>query len=50
MEPHFMPLGQATGIAAALAFKNTVPVKDVSISSLQEILAGLGQRLHLIKK
>ena len=50
MEPHFMALGQATGIAAALAFKNTVPVKDISISSLQEILAGLGQRLHLLKK
>lgn len=50
MEPHFMALGQATGIAAALAFKNTVPVKDVSISSLQEILAGLGQRLHVAKK
>ena len=50
MEPHFMALGQATGIGAALAFKNAVSVKEISVASLQEILTGLGQRLHLVKK
>lgn len=47
MEPQYMSIGQATGIASALAIKNQIDVKDVSISDLQGILTSMGQVLHL---
>jgi len=47
MEPHFMSIGQATGVAAALAVKNDTSVADVPIKSLKAVLSALGQKLHL---
>ncbi len=38
MEPCWMALGQAAGIAASLAIDRKVPVQDVDISRLQDLL------------
>jgi hypothetical protein len=38
MEPQYMIIGQATGVAAALAERNRVPVRDISIPELQKRL------------
>lgn len=38
MEPQYMIIGQATGVAAALAVRHKVPVRDISISELQKQL------------
>ncbi|HEX2629900.1 MAG TPA: FAD-dependent oxidoreductase [Chitinophagaceae bacterium] len=38
MEPVFMVLGQSSGIAAAIAVNDKIPVQDVNVEQLQEIL------------
>jgi len=48
MEPHYMLIGQATGVAAALAIENGKRVSDISVPELQSILKSWGQRLSLI--
>jgi hypothetical protein len=35
MEPQYMILGQASGVAAALAVREKKPVADISIADLQ---------------
>ena len=47
MEPQYMMIGQAAGVAAALAIKANTPVQQVSVSTLQEILRKDGAILHL---
>lgn len=49
MEPCWMALGEAAGIAAALALKNGTTVRDVSISSLQRTLLKRGAVLLYFK-
>ena len=44
MEPQYMELGQATGVAAALAFSKSIPVKDVLITDIQDVLTEYGQK------
>src|SRR4029079_7527902 len=50
MEPTWMALGQAAGVAAHLAIKHDVPPRKVPIKELQSILSGQGQVLHHIKQ
>ncbi|MGD9856534.1 MAG: FAD-dependent oxidoreductase [Planctomycetaceae bacterium] len=47
MEPTWMALGQAAGVAAHLAIRNDVPPRDVSISALQRQLRTDGQVIDL---
>jgi len=47
MEPQYMIMGQAAGVAAALAAKHYIPVQKVDINELQEILQRHGQVLSL---
>jgi len=47
MEPQFMILGQAAGVAAALAAQGGVPVQDISIARLQRELSKTGAVLDL---
>ncbi len=47
MEPQYMLLGHAAGVAAALAARDATPVQLVPIRALQERLAGQGQVLAL---
>lgn len=47
MEPQYMIIGQAAGVAAALAVQEHVPVQDISIARLQERLREHGAILHL---
>jgi hypothetical protein len=47
MEPHYMLIGQATGVAAALAIKNKQRVGDISVPELQRVLRSWGQKLSL---
>jgi len=47
MEPQYMIMGQAAGVAAAMAVKEGRPVHRIDISLLQEKLAGQGQVLSL---
>ena len=42
MEPQWMIIGHATGVAAALAIKQKVAVQDVPIAELQQILRSEG--------
>ena len=47
VEPTFMQLGTAAGVAAALAVKlGGVPVQDVPIAALQTGITGAGQCVH----
>eukprot|EP00054_Salpingoeca_dolichothecata_P015537 m.89715 g.89715 ORF g.89715 m.89715 type:complete len:372 (+) comp21541_c0_seq1:519-1634(+) len=46
MEPQFMIMGVAAGVAAALARDTQVAVQDVNIDVLQEKLQALGQKLE----
>lgn len=39
MEPVFMMLGQASGMAAAMAAENNIPVQEIDVKALQERLA-----------
>jgi len=47
MEPQYMMIGQAAGVAAALAIQEHVPVQDISIAELQARLCAHGAILHL---
>jgi hypothetical protein len=47
MEPTFMLLGHAAGLAAAQAARRGVAVQDVDVSSLQQSLLEQGQVLRL---
>jgi hypothetical protein len=46
MEPQYMIIGQAAGIAAALAVDKHVPVQEISIPDLQRKLHEHGAILH----
>ena len=47
MEPQYMMIGQAAGVTAALAIQGNVPVQQVSVEKLQNILRKDGTILHL---
>jgi FAD dependent oxidoreductase len=47
MEPQYMIIGQAAGVAAAMAVHGRSGVQDVAISELQERLRAHGGILHL---
>lgn len=47
MEPQYMMIGQAAGVAAALAIQDKVSVQQVPVGTLQEILRRSGSILHL---
>ncbi len=47
MEPQYMMIGQAAGVAAALAIQGKVPVQQVPLDGLQAILRRDGSILHL---
>jgi FAD dependent oxidoreductase len=47
MEPQYMIIGQAAGVAAALAVRSHTSVQDVAISGLQQKLRDHGAILHL---
>jgi hypothetical protein len=42
MEPQYMILGQAAGVAASLALKSGKPVQEISVAALQEKLKSQG--------
>ncbi|MEQ8766489.1 MAG: FAD-dependent oxidoreductase [Planctomycetota bacterium] len=46
MEPVFMELGQAAGVAAVLAIRESAPVQKVPIAVLQSVLEDAGARLE----
>jgi hypothetical protein len=45
MEPTLMLVGHAAGLAAAQAARREVPVQDVDVGCLQEVLRDEGQVL-----
>ncbi len=45
MEPHYMLIGQATGVAAQLAIKSKKKVSEISVPELQGVLKSWGQKL-----
>lgn len=47
MEPQYMMIGEAAGVAAALAIEEKVSVQNVSVPHLQNILRSHGTILHL---
>ena len=47
MEPQYMMIGQAAGVAAALAVRGHLAVQDVSIGELQKRIHSRGAVLHL---
>ena len=47
MEPQYMMLGQAAGVAASLVVKRGVAVQDVAVDALQKELRAEGAILHL---
>lgn len=47
MEPQYMIVGQAAGVAAAMAAKSGEPVQKVSVAELQKRLRDHGAILHL---
>jgi hypothetical protein len=47
MEPQYMIIGQAAGMAAALAIASHTPVQDISVQQLQQKLRNTGAVLHL---
>ena len=47
MEPQYMIVGQAAGVAAALAIRSHTTVQDISIPALQSELRKHGAILHL---
>lgn len=46
MEPQYMIIGEAAGIAASLAIQGATPVQDIPVSTLQEKLRSHGALLH----
>jgi hypothetical protein len=49
MEPQYMIIGQAAGVAAKLAVEKSVPVQDIDVSALQTELRRKGAILALSK-
>lgn len=49
MEPQYMILGHAAGVAAAMAIKASQPVQDVSVPELQKILKGEGAVFEFVR-
>jgi hypothetical protein len=47
MEPQYMIIGQAAGIAAALAVRSHLAVQDIPVIELQRELKNEGSILHL---
>jgi FAD dependent oxidoreductase len=47
MEPQYMIIGQAAGVAASLAIRRGKPVQDISVPDLQQKLRARGAVLHL---
>jgi hypothetical protein len=47
MEPQYMIIGQAAGVAAVLAIRHRTPIQDVGIHDLQQELREHGAILHL---
>jgi FAD dependent oxidoreductase len=47
MEPQYMIIGQAAGVAASVAVQSRKPVQDISISTLQQKLRQHNAVLHL---
>jgi hypothetical protein len=47
MEPQYMIIGQAAGVAAALAVHGRSAVQDISIPMMQQRLQKQGAVLHL---
>lgn len=47
MEPQYMIIGQAAGVAASLAVRNHTSIQDVSVPALQQKLRAQGAILHL---
>ena len=47
MEPQYMMIGQAAGVAAALAISAGKPVQDISMADLQAKLREHGAILHI---
>jgi hypothetical protein len=47
MEPQYMIIGQAAGVAAALAIRTSTSIQDVAIPELQRRLRAQGAILHL---
>ena len=47
MEPQYMMIGQAAGVAAALAVRKGTPVQKIPVDRLQAILLSDGSILHL---
>lgn len=50
MEPQYMMIGQAAGVAAALAVRKNTPIQKVSIDQLQAVLLSEGSILHIEKQ
>ena len=46
MEPVFMTVGEAAGVAAAMAIDENVAVQDIDVEKLQKTLTGNGGVLH----
>jgi hypothetical protein len=47
MEPQYMIMGQAAGVAASLSIRNQVAVQDISIAALQANLHTHKAVLHI---
>jgi hypothetical protein len=47
MEPQYMMIGQAAGVAASLAIRGKVAVQEVPVEALQAELKAHGAYLHL---
>jgi hypothetical protein len=50
MEPQYMIIGQAAGVAAALAIRSHTPVQGIAIRDLQQKLREHGAILHLTEE
>lgn len=46
LEPQYMGMGEAAGVAAAMAAESGVPVQEVDVPSLQSRLVGRGQIIY----
>ena len=47
MEPHYMLIGQATGVASSLAIRDKTGVGEISVPELQRVLREWGQKLSI---
>jgi len=50
MEPQYMIIGQAAGVAAWLAIRDRKPVQDISIDALQKNLRAHDAILNLVEE